>query len=74
MASTDKIKGGILLVIGFMLVLILAAEMLPTALNTWFNVSTGAWGTVTAALWVLVPIFVVLGIIFYFLGQAFDLF
>lgn len=74
MASQDQIKGGILLVIGFMLVTLLGAELLPQAFDTWFNTTTTSWDGATASIWDIVPLFVVLGMVLYFVGQAFDVF
>lgn len=74
MVSQNQVKAGIMIVIGLMLALQLGASMLPNALATWFNTSTGSWGTLASTLWTLVPAFGLLGILFYFLGQAFDIF
>jgi hypothetical protein len=73
MATSADVKNGVMLVVGFMLTVLLAAELLPTAFNAWFNTSTGTWGGATAALWPLVPLFAIVGIILYYVGQAFDL-
>lgn len=62
-----------MLVIGFMLVVLLGAELLPSAFDSWYNTTTTDWNGSTAAIWAIVPLFAILGVVLYFIGQAFDL-
>lgn len=73
MADKNDIRNGLLLVVGIMLTVILGAQLLPTAFDSWFNASTGSWGTATAALWSLIPLFAIVALILYYVGEAFDL-
>lgn len=77
------IKRGVELVIAFMVVGILAAAMLPEAVNEIINVSnpddpTNAtysdWGGIEQTLFELLPLAVVLAVFLFFIGWAVDLF
>ena len=48
--------------IGVMLLLIVGAGVLPSAINDWFNASTSSWGTGTAAIWPIVPLLGMVGL------------
>lgn len=61
---------GIDYAIGIMLLVIVGAAVLPTAFDDWFNTSTSEWGSGTAALWPLVPLFGVIGLVYFLYRKA----
>lgn len=50
-------------VITVMLAVFLGSVLLPVAFDSWFNATTSSWGSGTAALWVVVPIMALIGIV-----------
>lgn len=66
MANKAKIEGIIYAVVGMVIGVFLAAELLPIAFDSWFNASTGSWGSASAALWVIVPVIALIGFILLF--------
>jgi len=63
-------ESGIDYAIGVMLVILVGAATLPTAFGDWFNTTTSGWGSGTAALWPLVPLFGVIGLVYFFYRKA----
>lgn len=72
--TPNQVKGGILMVIGFMLTALLAGELLPTAFNSIFNASTSSWTSTTVTIWELLPLFVIIAVVLYFVAKAVDTF
>lgn len=65
-------KGGVEMVIGFLVIGILAASLIPEAVDEITNVSTSSWGNIETTLWNLTPMAIVLGGFLYFIGAATD--
>ena len=64
-------KRGLDLAIGILLVVIVAAAVLPPAFNDWFEASTNAttendWPSMLVSLWDLIPLFAILALVLYF--------
>lgn len=60
------------LIVGLLVAAILAANLLPTAIDQVNNVDTSSWDDSTAAIWGLMGILIVLGPVLYFVGIATD--
>ena len=57
--------------IGIGVSIIVLAAFLPTAMDTFFNVSTTSWSTGAAALWPVIPLVVLAAIVLQYLkGRA----
>lgn len=66
-------RGGIDLAIAVLLVVIVAAAVLPDAFSDWYNASADGFGEdspgMIDTLWNLVPIFAVLALVLYFYNK-----
>lgn len=58
----NKGMQGVDLAIGILLIIVVAAAVLPGAFDTWFNTSTSEWPGMMASLWELVPLFGILAL------------
>lgn len=64
------IRNGIALAIGFVVVALLVAALIPTAVNDTVDVDTSGWGNLETTLWELLPMAYVLGPLLFFLFVA----
>lgn len=66
------IRNGIALAIGFVVVALLVAALIPQAINdtTDVNTTAGGWGNLETTLWELLPMAYVLGPLLFFLFVA----
>lgn len=64
------IKNGIALAIGFVVVALLVAALIPDAVNDTVDVDTSSWGNLETTLWELLPMAYVLGPLLFFLFVA----
>lgn len=53
---------GVDLAIGILLIVVVAAAVLPDAFDDWFNTSTSNWPAMMGSLWDLVPLFAILAL------------
>ena len=53
---------GVDLAIGILLIIVVAASVLPGAFDDWFAADTTAWPTMMESIWELVPLFAVLAL------------
>lgn len=68
--SSNMMDKGVNLVVGILVVGLLAAYLLPVAIDEITAVDTSAWGGAEAALFGLLPIFLVLGIVLFVVNKA----
>jgi len=61
---------GIDYAVGILVVGLLAAYLLPIAINEITGVDTSAWGSAESQLWGILPIFIVLGIVLFIVRKA----
>lgn len=66
--DTARVSMNTIIAIG--LGIILLSVVLPVAFDNFFNVSTANWDSGTAALWVLIPLVVVIGIVVAFVPRG----
>ena len=57
---------GVDLAVGILLVVIVAAAVLPPAFDDWFAADTEGWPGMMESLWDLVPLFAILALVLYF--------
>lgn len=55
-------KKGVNLAVGIMLIIVVAASVLPDAFDDWFAANTAGWGGMMGSLWDLVPLFAILAL------------
>lgn len=60
---------GVNLVISIMLAIFLGSILLPIAFDNWFNASTGDWDSGAAALWPVIPIMALIGMLYLFYNK-----
>lgn len=60
---------GVDMVISIMLAIFLGSILLPIAFSEWFNASTSSWGTGAAALWPVIPIMALIGMLYLFYNK-----
>lgn len=68
--SGNMINKGVNLAVGILVVGLLTAYLLPIAINELVAVDTSSWGDAEAALFGLLPLFFVLGILLFIIGKA----
>jgi hypothetical protein len=64
------IDNGVEMAVGIFVVIILAANLLPTAFDQIFNASTSSWNSDVTTLWELLPLLAVVGLILLFVAWA----
>lgn len=67
MADSQK---GVDLAVSILLVIIVAATILPSAFNDWFDANTSSWPAMMDSIWSLVPLFAILALALYFYNAA----
>jgi len=68
------VKKGVGVIIGLLVAGVLAANLLPTAINQIVSVDTSSWDSGTIAMWELLPLLFVLVILLVAIGWALDVF
>lgn len=66
----DLIEDGVDMAVGIFVIILLAANLLPTAFDMVFNTSTDQWGSGTETLWELLPLLSLVGIVLLFVYYA----
>ena len=59
-----KIVGVVLAIV---IALVLVANLVPNAISTFYSASTSGWNTGAASMWALIPLFVIIGLVVYFI-------
>ncbi|AAQ13736.1 hypothetical protein [His 1 virus] len=65
-----EIDDGVEMAVGIFVVIILAANLLPTAFDQIFNASTSSWNSDVTTLWELLPLLSVVGLLLMFVYWA----
>lgn len=68
MADND----GVDMVIQIMLAIFLGSILLPIAFTEWFNATTSGWGSGASALWPVIPIMALIGLLYMFYNKYAD--
>lgn len=71
-AQSNMINRGVNLAVGILVVGLLTAYLLPIAIDELTAVDTTSWGDAEAALFGLLPLFFVLGILLFVISKAMD--
>ncbi len=75
MASANQmVSKGVAVIIGLLVAGVLAANLLPTAIDEIVSVDTSSWDSGTVAMWDLLPLLFVLVILLVVIGWALDVF
>lgn len=53
---------GVDMAITILLVIVVAASVLPSAFDDWFTADTSAWPSMVVSIWELVPLFAILAL------------
>jgi hypothetical protein len=69
-AQTSGASAGVNVIVGLVVAGLMAAFLLPIAIEEISNVSTAGWGDGAASLWNVMPIMIVLAIFLFFTGLA----
>jgi hypothetical protein len=72
--ANQMVSKGVAVIIGLLVAGVLAANLLPTAIDEIISVDTSSWDSGTVAMWDLLPLLFILVILLVVIGWALDVF